>query len=586
MRLVALIVLSVAAVAAQTRPAVQHGESPQERTRRMQWWREARFGMFIHWGISSVAAGEWNGNAIAGYAEWLMSTAGVPVAEYARLAERFDPVRFDAGEWVRLAKQAGMKYIVITAKHHDGFAMYDSKVSPFNIVAATPFHRDPLRELASACAREGMKLGFYYSQSQDWHHRGGAGNSWDPSQSGDYDAYLDSIAVPQVKELLTGYGPVAVLWYDTPRHMTVARADKFLALHGLQPGLIVNNRLRPPEPDGPNPLGDTETPEQFVPPNGYPGKDWETCMTMNDSWGFKRRDQNWKSADDLIRNLSDISSKGGNFLLNVGPTAEGEIPGASVERLRDIGAWLKRNGEAIYGTEAGPFAHRLPWGRASQKKSPNGGATLYLHVWTRPPDGAILLPGLHDRPHGVRMLTGSAAVQTSDTAAGLRVSLPAFTTAEPVTIAVLEYSKAPEVKQTLSSVRPDGRIPLDPSDAELSGPDNERPTISGSGDAVTISVRSRWRLQYSFTAPAERIWVVSAELAPSSYNRLTASAPGPFGASVTRAVQAWGDGPNSFTTVELGILRLPAGLNALELKSELEDPRPLRIRRIWLSPVK
>ena len=159
MRLVALILVSVAAVAAQTRPAVQRGESPEERTRRMQWWREARFGMFIHWGISSVSAGEWNGNAIAGHSEWLMSTAGVPVAEYAKLAERFNPVRFDAGEWVRLAKQAGMKYIVITSKHHDGFAMYDSKVSPFNIVAATPFHRDPLRELAAACAREGMKLG-------------------------------------------------------------------------------------------------------------------------------------------------------------------------------------------------------------------------------------------------------------------------------------------------------------------------------------------------------------------------------------------------------------------------------------------
>ena len=263
-----------------------------------------------------------------------------------------------------MAKNAGMKYIVITSKHHDGFAMFGSKASTYNIVDATPFHRDPLKELAAACRKHGIKLGFYYSQAQDWHQPGGGsyGGHWDPAQNGSMDDYLKNIAMPQVREILSNYGPIAVLWWDTPVDITRECAEQFLPLLKLQPGIITNNRLGGGFP------GDSETPEQFVPPTGFPGRDWETCMTMNDTWGFKSNDHNWKSLETLIRNLVDIASKGGNYLLNVGPTAEGQIPAPSVDRLKAIGRWLKVNGEAIHGTSASPFK-RLAWGRCTTRRA-------------------------------------------------------------------------------------------------------------------------------------------------------------------------------------------------------------------------
>src|SRR5262245_49579500 len=298
---------------------------------RMKWWREARFGMFIHWGVYSVPAGVWNGtNVTRSGAEWIMNRGRIPVADYQKFPAQFNPVKFNADEWVKLAKDAGMKYIVITSKHHDGFAMYHSKADPFNIYDATPFKRDPLAELAAACKKEGIRLGFYYSQAQDWNHPGGAasGGHWDPAQEGSMDDYIDRVAVPQVRELLTQYGDVAVLWWDTPTGMNTERAEKLLPLLKLQPHIISNNRL-----DRSKLTGDFETPEQKIPATGLPGKDWETCMTINGTWGYRSYDDKWKSNETLIRNLVDIASKGGNYLLNVGPTSEGVIPEPSVERL-------------------------------------------------------------------------------------------------------------------------------------------------------------------------------------------------------------------------------------------------------------
>ncbi|MBV9126315.1 MAG: alpha-L-fucosidase [Planctomycetes bacterium] len=357
-------------------------ESKEQRDARMKWWREAKFGLFIHWGIYSVPAGTYKGKQIPGIGEWIMNHGKIPMAEYAEYAKEFDPVKFNAEEWVRIAKDAGQKYIVITSKHHDGFAMFHSRASSFNIYDATPFHRDPLKDLATACAKNGIKLGFYYSQAQDWNHPGGAaiGGHWDKGQDGSMDEYLDQVAVPQVREILSNYGPIAVLWWDTPVDMTRERAAKFLPLLKLQPNLITNNRLGGGFP------GDTETPEQYIPATGFPGRDWETCMTMNGTWGYKSYDQNWKSTDTLVRNLVDIVSKGGNYLLNVGPTSEGVIPQPSVERLHQVGAWLKVNGEAIYGTTASPFPY-LAWGRCTRK-----GQTLYLHVFDWPKNGVLRVP--------------------------------------------------------------------------------------------------------------------------------------------------------------------------------------------------
>jgi alpha-L-fucosidase len=324
-----------------------------------------------------------------------MNHGKIPMAEYEAFAPQFNPTKFNADKFVRIAKDAGMKYMVITAKHHDGFAMFNTQYSNWNIYKATPFGRDPLKELAAACKRQGMRLGFYYSQAQDWNNGGSAiGGKWDKAQEHDMDDYINNVAVPQVRELLTNYGPLSVLWWDTPMDMNPARAQKLYdTVESLQPQIIQNNRLGGGFP------GDTETPEQFVPATGFPGRDWETCMTMNDTWGFKKDDNDWKSTETLLHNLVDIASKGGNYLLNVGPDSEGEIPEPSVERLAEIGQWMKMNRDSIYGTTASPFPY-LAWGRCTRK-----GHTLYLHVFDWPADGELKVPMTAD-VDSARLLAG------------------------------------------------------------------------------------------------------------------------------------------------------------------------------------
>jgi alpha-L-fucosidase len=365
--------------------AIQDTETPAQRDARMAWWRDARFGMFIHWGLYSIPAGTWDGKRIPGIGEWIMNRGSIPVADYKALASQFNPTGFNAHDIVALAKSAGMRYIVITAKHHDGFAMFDSKADPFNIVAATPFHRDPIRELAEECRKQGMKLGFYYSQDQDWTAPGGAalktGNHdlpthhWDPAQDGDFASYLHTKAIPQLKELLTNYGdfPV-VIWFDTPTpDMTPALAGEIVTLLNKYPNLIWNNRL------GGGYKGDTDTPEQFIPAKGYPGRDWEACMTMNDTWGYKSYDTNFKSTETLLRNLIDIASKGGNYLLNIGPDSKGVVPPPEVERLHQVGKWLAVNGAAIYGTQPTLFGPEA--GSFSTTEKDKEGKPKFIPTW-------------------------------------------------------------------------------------------------------------------------------------------------------------------------------------------------------------
>ena len=385
---------------------------------RMKWWREARFGMFIHWGVYSVPAGVWHGTNVTRHgAEWIMNgtAARISMADYQKLPAQFDPVKFNADEWVAIAKNAGMKYIVITAKHHDGFAMFHSQASPFNIYDATPFKRDPLQELAKACQKAGIKLGFYYSQAQDWNHPGGAasGGHWDPAQNGDMDQFIDNVDIPQLKELFSNYGKVAVIWWDTPIGMTPERAEKLLPLLKMQPDIISNNRL-----DSKKLTGDYGTPENKIPTNSLAG-DWETCMTMNHTWGYRSYDHDWKDTSVLVHNLVDIASKNGNFLLNVGPTSEGEIPGPSVERLKEVGEWMKVNGVAIYGTTQSPLKITPDWGRITRK-----GHILYLHVFDWPADGRLVVPGLKNQIASAKLLATGEKLSVVMNADGAVLSVP------------------------------------------------------------------------------------------------------------------------------------------------------------------
>ena len=408
---------------------------------RMAWWKEARFGLFIHWGIYSVPAGTYNGKKIAGIGEWIMNNGKIPMVEYQKYAAQFNPVKYNAEEWVKLAKEAGMKYIIITSKHHDGFAMFKSDASNFNIVDATPFKRDAIKELAAACKRYNMKLGLYYSQAQDWNHPGGAANGgqWDPMQKGSMDEYLDKVAIPQIKEILTKYGPIAVLWFDTPTDMTKERAERILPLLKLQPNIIINNRL------GGGFSGDLETPEQSIPSTGIPGKNWESCMTMNDTWGYKSYDNNWKSTTTLVRNLIDIASKGGNYLLNVGPTSEGLIPDSSVFRLKAVGKWLKTNGQAIYGTSHSPFPY-LKWGRCTKK-----GQTLYLHVFDWPEDGKLIVP-LENKVTKAYMLADPKEVLKTVSADGhLVITVPAKASDNIATVIAVQIAGEPVIEPAPSN---------------------------------------------------------------------------------------------------------------------------------------
>jgi len=426
--------------------------APASQDAKMKWFRDAKFGLFIHWGLYAIPAGEWKGQPIAGIGEWIMNRAKIPVKEYELLAKDFNPVKFDAEAWVKMAQDAGMKYIVITSKHHDGFAMYHSLVSKYNVYDATPFHRDPLKELALACARHNIKFGFYYSQAQDWHEPNGAGNTWDfgPDDKKDYDQYLREKAEPQVKEILTNYGPVCLIWFDTPRMMTKERGMRFADIvHQLQPATLIDGRLGPESQGDYRSMGDNAIPNQVV------AGDWEVPATLNHTWGFKKDDTDWKSPEDLTFKLVDITSKGGNYLLNVGPTAEGVIPQASQDNLRAVGRWLKVNGEAIYGAGPTPFGDELGTPDNSRQDKNGRPAFNIATDWrctTKPgklyitlfkwPTGAFEVSKVSGKVKKAYLLadTSKKSLKVSQSADKVSVTLPSTAPGQIASVLVLETS--------------------------------------------------------------------------------------------------------------------------------------------------
>lgn len=376
-------------------------ESKQDFDQRAAWWREARFGMFIHWGLYAIPADATNLKGEHAVAEWHLTNKQVQLADYEKLSAGFNPVKFDGAAWVATAKDAGMKYIVITSKHHDGFCMFDSRLTEYDIVDATPFKRDPMKELATECQKQGVRLCFYHS-IMDWHHPDYLPRRpWEqqtrPAAGADFERYVQYMK-GQVRELLTNYGPTGVMWFDGEWENTWNHergVDLYNYVRSLRPEILVNNRVDKLRAGmqgmstSPEAVGDFGTPEQEVPAAGFAdGRLWESCMTINDTWGYAKNDTNWKSSATLIRTLCDIAHKGGNFLLNVGPTAEGEFPAPIKERLAEIGQWMRRNGEAIYGTTASPFGRLSFDGRCTRK-----GNTLYLLVYNWPA-GDLQLEGL------------------------------------------------------------------------------------------------------------------------------------------------------------------------------------------------
>lgn len=405
---------------------------------KMQWWKEAKFGMFIHWGLYAVPSGKWENKT--NYGEWIMLSAKIPRAEYAKLAEKFNPTLFNAEDWAKLAKDAGQKYIVLTAKHHDGFAMFKSG-DPYNVVDATPFKRDVVKEYAEACRKYGIKMGLYYSQAQDWYHSGGAvwnNKEWDSTHIADMNKYIEEVAVPQVKEILANYSDVAVLWWDTPVGMTKVMGQKLDDVVKQYPNLITNNRL------GGGFGGDLETPEQFIPATGFPGRNWEVCMTLNGNWGYNAYDDRWKSTKEVIQMLVDIVSKGGNFLLNVGPNPYGVIPEVCQNTLRETGDWLKLNGEAVYGTEASSFPY-LYWGRATRK-----GQKLYLHVFDWPKDGKLVVPMDNKIKSAVLLADPTAKLKISKIKGQIIIQLPAYAPDRNASVVAVDFEGEPNVLQAPS----------------------------------------------------------------------------------------------------------------------------------------
>ena len=555
-------------------------ETAEQRDARMAWWREARFGLFIHWGVYSVPAGTHNGEQIENIGEWIMHYGKIPVSEYQQYAKEFNPVDYDPEAWVLMAKDAGMKYIVITAKHHDGFALFETAASDWNIVEATPYGKDLLKPLAEAARKHDIKLGFYYSQAQDWVHPGGSfwdGYGWDPAQNGSMDEYLRDIAVPQVKELFTNYGEISILWWDTPIDMTPARAAMFDGLVELQPGIIVNNRLLYGHD------GDLRTPEQNVPPTGL-DYDWEACMTMNTTWGYKSYDDDWKSSGQLIRNLVDSASKGGNYLLNVGPMANGEIPQASIERLKDVGEWMRVNSSSIYGTTASPFI-RLTWGRATKKEYPNA-TELYLHVFDWPEDGLLRVDGLRSDVSGAYFMADfQQQIQVDKTQEGVVLYLPEQPLDEIDTVIVLKINGKLEVERILPSQNEEGALVLSMDDANIHNPgyggrlelrqnDNSASYLDGWTD---YSSHVDWLVRIDNPGTFEVYAEVVAEQS-TSFLLMANDVQKPLIVKSTGGLQ-------TFQTQYIGQLTLPKGESAIRINPQMSLWNPIMLRSVTLKPM-
>lgn len=574
-----LAAVTVAGVRAETRAEFEQ---------RTKWWREARFGMFIHWGLYAVPADATDLEGKHRIAEWYFSNKQMQVKDYEKFAAEFKPVKFDARAWVKTAKDAGMKYLVITSKHHDGFGMFDSKLTDYCVTKATPWKHDPMKDLAAECRRQGIRFCFYHS-IMDWHHPDYIPRrKWEeqtrPADGASLDRYLEYMK-GQLRELLTNYGPIGVIWFDGGWEHTAEELharEVNAMIRSIQPGIIINNRNNVPE--------DFMTPEQFIPAKGPPAdRLWETCMTINDTWGYAKNDTNWKSAEVLVRNLIDSASKGGNFLLNVGPTAEGEFPEAIHERLSRIGLWMKANGESIYGTARSPFRTLSFDGRATTK-----GNTLYLHVFKWPDDG-LKLAGLETAVLGARALDSGERLSVTPAGADpsghkvLNIAKPQRL--DPVaTVIALHLAGPPLVADAEPVTKPDadGAFLLKASDAEIHGR-TALYEVSGLNDNIGYWQDREdyvtWKLDVP-TAAAGR-YRVEINYSCETHNEGSAFTVGlEGGEKVAGTVKATGSWHN-FRSETLDEIQIPAGKQILAVRiTDLPRGAAMNLHQIRLTPAR
>lgn len=461
----ALLILSGAicggepALSGSRAPSIESLKSTDaEHEARLSWWRQARFGMFVHWGASSVLGGSWQGKGYGGYAEHIQRARKIPMDVYRKeVVEKFNPTGFNAEEWIQLADDAGVGYFIITAKHHDGFAMFDSKASDYNIVKATPFKRDPMRELKAACVKHGIKFGFYYSHAFDWGEENAPGNDWDWKNPGGDKLlhgsdwwktypeflprarkYVDEKAIPQLLELIRQYDP-DIIWFDTPHKLPPEENLRiFAAVRKANPKIVMNGRIF----SGANPelhgltdyLNTADKPAEFLPRSG----DWESIPTTNESYGHNKNDHSHKPASHFIRLLAKSAARGGNMLMNMGPMGDGRVDPKDVSIFKEIGRWMKVNAQSIRGTTRTPLAVQA-WGESTVK-----GNTLYLHVFDWPKDGKLVVGGLRTSVKSARLLAGPDAPLTSRRrGADLLIDIPVSAADPADTVIVLECDGPP-----------------------------------------------------------------------------------------------------------------------------------------------
>ncbi len=564
-----------------------------------QWFRDAKFGIFMHWGLYSEAGNVWDGKNYYGSGEWLMHQAKIPVTEYEKLAGTFNPTHFNADDWARFVHDSGAKYLVITAKHHEGFAMFKSNApmgGSYNIVDATPYKNDPMAPLVEACRRNGVHFGFYYSQYLDWHEKDGGGNTWDFKKSEkDVKKYYAEKSMPQIRELAQNYGPLDILWFDMPGGLTKEETTAFVdGVRKIQPNCLISSRVGQGLGDFSD-LGDSEFPPAPITPP------WEALFTHTDSWGYQKYDQNFKSPREIIRLLAATAARGGNLILNVGPDGEGNIPQKSFDDLREVGHWLQSNGDSIYATTASPIPDQ-PWGVMTNKRR-DGGGTLYLHIFTLPKNHELLVPNFTAEPANVSILRAAPGLEHSKEEDLLRILLPAHIPDSPDYVLQVDYTgelqEAWKNSPLLLSQQFDSHT-LDSATAQLTGGttlesktssryfgnwkhDAVITTQKSPGDSATFAIRVldsgdyKLSLEYACPDPAQKNLEGAIEIANGGETRtytFQTCATAPYDSHQ----------PLIFFHHPIGIVSLKQGSATLSIHPTANGPGLFWLRRVILEP--